>query len=193
MAIERENAHDRRAVDERHDQSRADPDLDGADHQRNPFLVGLRRLEIRDMEKGPILRVATNEIRRGHGFEVGAPRAAAEHVDHPGRSVLNEPQGPVVGVAEPRALFDDRVEHRPKVAGRGVDDLEHLRDRRLLLPRLGELAVALSKRREKRVAGQPRRLGFGGARRGCRRRRGASGRHQAGFHLQSGKRSIASI
>ena len=59
---------------------------------------------------------------------------------------------------------------------------QHLRDRRLLLPRLGEFALALGKRREQGVAGRLLRLRAGGLRRGCRRRRGASGRHQAGIH-----------
>ena len=37
-----------------------------------PLLVGLRRLEVLDVEKGSILGVATQEVRGGHGLEVGA-------------------------------------------------------------------------------------------------------------------------
>ena len=41
--------------------------------------------------------------------------------------------------AEPHGLFEHRVEHRREVAGRGVDDLQHLGGRGLLLQRLARL------------------------------------------------------
>src|SRR6516164_5789001 len=41
--------------------------------------------------------------------------------------------------AQTARLFDDRVEHRRKVARRGVDDLQYLRGTRLLLQRLARL------------------------------------------------------
>ena len=74
VAIEGENAHDLPAVDERHDKDRpGSVDLDAADDQGNPVLVGLRRLEILNVEKGSILGVAAQEVHGGHGLEVGTP------------------------------------------------------------------------------------------------------------------------
>jgi len=36
-------------------------------------------------------------------------------------------------IAQPRCLFEHRVEHRGEVAGRGIDDLQYLGGRGLLL------------------------------------------------------------
>ena len=47
------------------------------------------------------------------------------------------------GLAQPRCLFEHRVEHRREVAGRGVDDPQHLGGRGLLLQRLGQFGGAL--------------------------------------------------
>ena len=43
------------------------------------------------------------------------------------------------GLAQPRRLFEHRVEHRREVAGRGIDDPQHLGGRGLLLQRLARL------------------------------------------------------
>ena len=43
---------------------------------------------------------------------------------------------PMRGLAQPHRLFQHRVEHRREIAGRGVDDLQHLGGRGLLLQRL---------------------------------------------------------
>ena len=40
-----------------------------------------------------------------------------------------------VGVADARRLFKHRVEHRSEIAGRGIDGLQHLGGRGLLLQR----------------------------------------------------------
>jgi hypothetical protein len=39
-------------------------------------------------------------------------------------------------LAQPRRLFKDRIEHRGEVAGRGIDDPQHLGGRGLLLQSL---------------------------------------------------------
>jgi hypothetical protein len=49
------------------------------------------------------------------------------------------------GPAEGVRLIQDRVEHRPKVAGRRIDDLHYLGDRGLPLKRLVTLSLALGK------------------------------------------------
>ena len=48
-------------------------------------------------------------------------------------------------VAKAHSLFEHRVEHRREVAGRGVDDLQHLGGRGLLLQRFGEFSLTLGK------------------------------------------------
>jgi hypothetical protein len=40
-------------------------------------------------------------------------------------------------------FFEDRVEHRPEVAGRGIDDLQHLGRRSFPLQRLVTLGSTL--------------------------------------------------
>ena len=45
-------------------------------------------------------------------------------------------------LAQPHRLFEHRVEDRREIAGRGVDDLQDLGGRGLLLQRLAEVAVA---------------------------------------------------
>ena len=43
------------------------------------------------------------------------------------------------GLAQPHRLFEHRVEYRREVAGRGIDDLQYLGGRGLLLQRLARL------------------------------------------------------
>ena len=43
------------------------------------------------------------------------------------------------GVAQPDRLFEHRVEHRGEIAGRGIDDLQDLGGRGLLVQRLAGL------------------------------------------------------
>ena len=45
----------------------------------------------------------------------------------------------VSALAQPQRLFQHRIEHRREVAGRGIDDLQHLGGRGLLLQRLARL------------------------------------------------------
>ena len=45
------------------------------------------------------------------------------------------------GLAKPRGVFQNSVEHRFKVVGRRADDSQHLRGGRLLLQRLVALAA----------------------------------------------------
>ena len=46
---------------------------------------------------------------------------------------------PKAALAQPHCLFQHRVEHRREIAGRGVDDLQHLGGRGLLLQCLARL------------------------------------------------------
>ena len=46
-----------------------------------------------------------------------------------------------LGVADADCILQHGLKHRRKIAGRAADNLEHLRRRRLLLQRLGKLAV----------------------------------------------------
>ena len=50
---------------------------------------------------------------------------------------------PESGLAEAHRLFEHRVEHRREIAGRGIDDLQHLGGRGLLLQRLVAFGGAL--------------------------------------------------
>ena len=59
-------------------------------------------------------------------------------------AIINQ-QAAEIGRAEIMCLLQHRVEHRREVAGRGIDDLQHLGGRGLLLQRLVTLGVALSK------------------------------------------------
>ena len=55
---------------------------------------------------------------------------------------LAEIQIAELGLADARRVLQHGLEHRLQLAGRAADDLQHLRGRRLLLQRLGELARA---------------------------------------------------
>ena len=52
---------------------------------------------------------------------------------------------PKARLAKPRRLFEDRIEHRREVAGRGIDDLQDLGGRGLSRQRLVALGSALGK------------------------------------------------
>ena len=47
---------------------------------------------------------------------------------------------PVIGLAQPHCPFEHCIEHRREIAGRGVDDLQHLGGRGLLLQCLARLS-----------------------------------------------------
>jgi hypothetical protein len=49
------------------------------------------------------------------------------------------------GLAQPQRLFQHRIEHRLQVAGRGIDDLQHLGGGSLLFQCLVKLGSALGK------------------------------------------------
>ena len=139
------------------------------------------------MNKKALVRVPTQKIRNRQGrakgvVDEGLWERATTAADGARHVALDKPKAASCGVAKSDRLFDNRVENGLEVSGRGVDDLQHLRDRRLLLPGLGEFALARGKRREQGVTGRLLRLRAGGLRRGRRRRRGASGSHQAGIH-----------
>ena len=53
------------------------------------------------------------------------------------------------GVANLRRVLQNGVEDRFKLTGRAADDLQHLKGRRLLLQRLGQIVGALSQLVEK--------------------------------------------
>jgi hypothetical protein len=54
-------------------------------------------------------------------------------------------QGAVVGTAEDVRLFQNRVERRREIAGRGIDDLQYLGGRGLLLKRFSKFSLTLGK------------------------------------------------
>jgi hypothetical protein len=62
------------------------------------------------------------------------------------------PEGAHLGLAQPRRLFEHRFEHRGEVAGRSIDDLQHLGSRGLLLQGFASL------RQEARVLHRNHRL-----------------------------------
>ena len=80
---------------------------------------------------------------------VALPQAVRKRVRHTvhrdGAKLISvvELKAPVRDVTEAVAAFQDRVEHRREVAGRGIDDLQHLGSRGLLLQRLVTLGFAL--------------------------------------------------
>ena len=90
------------------------------------------------MNQGPPLQKRRHKIRR------------TMRLPHQRRHVFGHPMGgrrsqvfPVIkvqraigGRTQPHRLFEDRVEHRCEVAGRGIDDLQDLGGRGLLLQRL---------------------------------------------------------
>ena len=59
----------------------------------------------------------------------------------------------MIGIAQPRCGFDQRVEHRLQIEGRAADDLEHVAGRGLVFERFFEIAGALAQ-----FAEQPRVL-----------------------------------
>ena len=96
---------------------------------------------------------------------VSWPKRLAEHFPEAlGQSVrcgrakilpVIDGQMSVVGAAERMRLFQDRIEHRREIAGRRIDDLQHLGSRRLLLQgltRLGNEARVLD--RDDRLRGE---------------------------------------
>ena len=71
--------------------------------------------------------------RAGHRFRHPTARDCAEELP-----VLRK-QAFVVGAAKAVCLLQDRVEDRDEIAGRGIDDLQHLGGRGLLLQGLARL------------------------------------------------------
>ena len=69
----------------------------------------------------------------------GEIRSSLRVVEHRRRSRV---MPALVGLAEPRRRFCQRVEHRLQIEGRAADDLEHVGGRCLLLQRLAELRGA---------------------------------------------------
>src|SRR5215469_15350651 len=56
-------------------------------------------------------------------------------------AAVARPERAEIGLAEPPRFFEHRIEHGFKIAGRRVDDLQHLGGRGLLLQRLGQLRL----------------------------------------------------
>jgi hypothetical protein len=67
-----------------------------------------------------VVRPDARPKRAGHRFRHPTARDCTENL-----AVLKK-QASVVGAAEAVCLFQDRVEHRREVAGRGIDDLQDL-------------------------------------------------------------------
>jgi hypothetical protein len=114
--------------------------IDIGDEKRDPVLVGLRRLEIGNVDKGPVLSAAQQVFDwyglLPHVFGKRLRHLAAAATGGPGHIAVDEPECATVGVAQPCRLFHDRIEHRREVAGRSIDDLQHFRGRGLLGDRL---------------------------------------------------------
>src|SRR5215472_18828724 len=72
--------------------------------------------------------------RTGHRFGHPTARDCSEDL-----AVLKK-QASVVGAAEAVCLFEDRIEDWGEIAGRGVDDLQHLGSSGLLLQRFAGLS-----------------------------------------------------
>jgi hypothetical protein len=87
--------------------------------------------------RGRAILVRLQEFRKGGGH---APQS------HGAKALaVVPPQRPECCFAEPGSLFEHRVEHRREVAGRAVDDLQHLGHRRLSRQSLVALGSALGK------------------------------------------------
>ena len=67
------------------------------------------------------------------GFEIGGNVAGAGEADD---LAIGDEQGTKRRLAQPHRLFQHRIEHRRQIAGRGIDHLQHLGGRGLLLQRL---------------------------------------------------------
>jgi hypothetical protein len=49
------------------------------------------------------------------------------------------------GAADPKRLFENGVEYRCEIPGRGIDDLQHFGSRGLLLTLFGKFSLTLGK------------------------------------------------
>src|SRR5262245_31690553 len=65
------------------------------------------------------------------------------HRNRPEIIVLGEPHYREFSAADARGVFQHGLEHRPQLARRAGDDTKNLGHRRLLLPRLRQLALRL--------------------------------------------------
>ena len=86
---------------------------------------------------GPV--IATQEFRERRGHPVHPAGAVAL------RGAVIGPNHAKGGVAQPCCLVEDCVKHRSEIAGRGIDDLEHLGGGGLPLQRLVTLGSSFSK------------------------------------------------
>ena len=101
--------------------------------------------------------------------QAAPPRRHAHHV-----VVADDEDGDLIRSEEPLAGCQDRLEHRRRVSGRGVDDPQHLGGRGLLRDRFVALCERGHESLARRLAGRFRRSFRDGAPR--------SGGHRAGIH-----------
>ena len=99
IAGEGENAHDLPVImQRRHETGAGSLGVDAGDDQRNPFLIGPRRLEILDVKERSIQGAASHQIEQRHGLWQRS-RLDATQTGEPRDSVLGEPEGAIGRVA----------------------------------------------------------------------------------------------
>src|SRR3984893_19365444 len=117
---------------QRNNQQGADP---GRDVCMPYGMVELR--QIGDVDEGSAIDQSLEErvVRAAAPFPQLARRRFSVTALHDGapRFAVKYPQRPESSSAKPMRLLQDRVEHGGKVAGRGIDDLQNLGGRGLLL------------------------------------------------------------
>ena len=117
-------------------------------------LHGLMSEHLREIQVGHIGDVAdTLAGDQRPGRRIVIARIAAAHLrvegisqpsggDRPEAFAVVEFEIAVSDIAQRHRLFEDRVEHRLKLAGRAVDDLQYLGDRLLLFEALAQFGRA---------------------------------------------------
>src|ERR1700720_905416 len=92
-------------------------------------------LALRDTSgKAPRRRLERTKLSQ----PIGKWRLAMRRVEMKALAVI-PPQMPISGIAKMQRLFEHCIEHRREVAGRGIDDAQHLGRRGLLVERLARL------------------------------------------------------
>ena len=144
LPIDRDCADRLVLLEHRHAQNRANAKLlDNVDGERVPIPVGLRRRIVVDVDH--LFRVDRAKqagsragLRRGHlDRRRKVPRGDAK------AAVLAQPQSSILRRANLYGVQQHGLEHGLQLARRAGNDPQHLRRRRLLLQRFGQLARAL--------------------------------------------------
>ena len=120
-------------------------------------LIDLRRIgdlrETLTLKQGPSRRRVARSIALPQSF--GEPVRCPVDRDRAHMLAVIELKSGMVDAANALRLVEDRIEHRREVAGRGIDDLQHLGGRGLLLQgfaRLGDEPRVLH--RDDRLSGE---------------------------------------